>query len=114
MTERWLRGDDGRRWAGDSLPTRLANHCTNYDANHQAIKPSNQTIQTIQTHTTSIYAACRPKMPCKPHGSRLLGVWLVGKGELRLAQKRVGLAFVAEGAFGAVAGGEGGGVAQGQ
>ena len=53
-------------------------------------------------------------MPCKPHGSWLLGVWLVGKGELRFAQKRVGLAFVAEGAFGAVAGGEGGGVAQGQ
>ena len=37
-----------------------------------------------------------------------------GQRGLRFAQKRVGLAFVAEGAFGAVAGGEGGGVAQGQ
>ena len=66
MTERWLRGDDGRRWAGDSLPTRLASHCTNYDANHQAIKPS-------KPRQTKPSKPSKPSKPTQPVFMRLAG-----------------------------------------
>ena len=74
-----LRGNDGvgaTRGLRQALGGRFVTHAASEplhklrrkSPSHQAIKPSNQTIQTIQTHTTSIYAACRPKMPCRPHG----------------------------------------------